>query len=887
MSKKTTKTKSAPAPAEGSKTLVIAEKPSVAADLAKVLKVPKSGEVFENDRWVITSAVGHLVELREPHEINPEWKGWTLKSLPILPRELSGTLSKDILRVREERGSNERYQLLKKQLHRKDIAEVVNACDAGREGELIFHMICTLAGSRLPERRLWLTSMTADAIRSSFEHLLGPEEKAGLRASSICRSQSDWLVGLNLTRCATKMLGGSKISKESVHPVGRVQTPTLMLVVRREFEIRNFVPRSYWRVEADFGVTAGDYRGNAQVPGVTERKEADRFYDEAQARAVADEARRIGTGTIVDERKPKKDSAPRLFDLTTLQREANRRFGLSAKTTLGVAQALYERHKALTYPRTDSSHLPEDYVPTAKAVLQSLADGHVSAPFAREALGKGWVDKAGKRVFDNAKVSDHFAIVPTGTIPPGLDDLERKVYDLVVRRFVAVFFPMAEFEETVRTTTVGPHAFRTTGKVLVVAGWRAVWGQEAEAEEDKDKEGAATLPAVGAADGEPPKAKVLGIDVRADQTKPPARLNEASLLGAMENAGKLVDDEALADAMKDRGLGTPATRAATIEGLLRQKYIERSGRELVPTAKAFKLEKFLNANELLLLADPQLTGEWEHKLHEMERGKLTDAAFMRLIHEQVQSMVGKVKERIDNPIAAEPVVPEVLSPGGTPMLADDRKYVSTETVTQGKKTVPAVLVYLELGGRPVTPAELRELLEKRRIGPFHDFRSLKSGRNYSGYIKLEDKDGQLRSALDLPPRDGDPDGAPFDPSWPVLGNCPVSGLPVQQTPAAGYRVCPAKAKEAGAKKTFSLNSQMLQCAISPDDVRALLNQGRTAEKRFVSNRTKRPFNAFLVADKDKGWWFAFPPRAPKGAKRGKGAPADDAGGKPSEDSAPF
>ena len=272
MSKKTTKTKSTPASAEGSKTLVIAEKPSVANDLAKVLKVPKSGEVFENDRWVITSAVGHLVELREPHEINPDWKGWTLKSLPILPRELSGTLSKDILRVREERGSSERYQLLKKQLNRKDISDVVNACDAGREGELIFHMICTLAGSKLPERRLWLTSMTADAIRSSFEHLLGPEEKAGLRASSICRSQSDWLVGLNLTRCATKMLGGSKISKESVHPVGRVQTPTLMLVVRREFEIRNFVPKSFWKVEADFGVTAGDYRGAAQVPGVTERK---------------------------------------------------------------------------------------------------------------------------------------------------------------------------------------------------------------------------------------------------------------------------------------------------------------------------------------------------------------------------------------------------------------------------------------------------------------------------------------------------------------------------------------------------------------------------------------------------------------------------------------
>ena len=871
MSKKSPARKTAPAADGPGKTLVIAEKPSVAADLAKVLKVPKKGEVFEDDRWVITSAVGHLVELKEPHEINPEWKGWTLKSLPILPPEFDGQLRKGILRCREERGSSERFHLLKKQLQREDVAAVVNACDAGREGELIFHMITTLAGSKLPERRLWLTSMTPSAIRESFDRLLEPSEKAGLRASSICRSQSDWMVGLNMTRCATKMLGGSKISKESVHPVGRVQTPTLMLIVRREHEIRNFVPRAFWRVEAELRVAAGVYRGAAQVPGVEERKEAERFYDEAQAQAVAAAARALGSGTVSDERKPKKESAPRLFDLTTLQREANRRFGFAAKTTLGAAQALYERHKALTYPRTDSSHLPEDYVATAKEVLASLGSGHAAGAFAREALGQGWVDRAGKRVFDNAKVSDHFAIVPTGTIPDGLSDVEARIYDLVVRRFVAVFFPMAEFEETVRTTQVGPHAFRTTGKVLVVAGWRAVWGQEADAEEDRDKEGSANLPALGPADGTPAKAKVDSVDVRQDATKPPARYNEASLLGAMENAGKLVDDEALAEAMKERGLGTPATRAATIEGLLRQTYIERQGKELVPTAKAFKLEKFLSANELLLLADPQLTGEWEHKLREMERGKLSAEAFMREIHATAAQMTGRVKENLDKPLIAEEI--EVLSPAGTKMLRDDRAYRSAETVVQGKKTVAHVLVYRELGGRALAETELGELIKKRRIGPFHDFKSLKSGRNYSGYIKLEEVNGQLKAALDLPPRDGDPDGEPFDPSWPVLGECPVSGLPVVQTPAAGYRVCPAKTREAGAKKTFSLNGVMLQCPISPDDIRDLLGpKGRTAEKRFISNRTKRPFNAWLVPDKSRGWWFAFPPRK---AKPGKGKPKAD------------
>jgi len=871
---KTSRKKAAPDTEGAVKTLVIAEKPSVAADIARVLKVPKSGDAYEDDRWVISSAVGHLVELREPHELNPAWKGWTLSALPILPPEFDGSLRKDVLRCREERGSSERFQQLKKLLARKDIAKVVNACDAGREGELIFHMICTLAGSRLPEQRLWLTSMTPTAIRDAFEHLLEPSEKAGLRASSICRSQSDWMIGLNMTRCATKMLGGSKISKESVHPVGRVQTPTLMLVVRREMEIRAFKPVAFWKVEGSFGLSAGEYLGAAQVPGVAERKEAERFYDEAQARTLADEASRIGSGTVTDERKPKRESAPRLLDLTTLQREANRRFGFSARTTLATAQSLYERHKALTYPRTDSSHLPEDYVATAKEVLGSLADGHAAGPFAREALAKGMVDRAGKRVFDNAKVSDHFAIVPTGTIPQGLDEVERRIYDLVVRRFVAVFFPLAEFEETVRTTQVGPHAFRTTGKVLVVAGWRAVWGQEAEAEEERDKEGTANLPALTAPDGDPARAKVIGIDVREDATKPPSRHNEASLLGAMENAGKLVDDEALADAMKERGLGTPATRAATIEGLLRQKYIERQGKELVPTAKAFKLEKFLSANELLLLADPQLTGEWEHKLREMERGRLSAADFMRQIHATAHDMTERVKVNIGRPLETEDT--DVMSLDGTLMTSDERAYRSRETVEQGKKVVSKVLVYRELGGRPLTTKELGELLEKRRIGPFHDFRSLKSGRNYSGYIKLEEVKGQFKASLDLPPRDGDLDGEAFDAEWPVLGNCPLTGLPVQQTPAAGYRVCPAKAREAGAKKTFSLNGVMLQSPITPDDIRDLLGpKGRTAEKRFISNRTKRPFSAWLVPDKDKGWWFAFPPRKPKGNAKGKGKPKAD------------
>jgi DNA topoisomerase-3 len=895
MAKKAAQSKGTPS-STGNKTLVIAEKPSVAGDLAKVLKVPKSGDFFENDEWIISSSIGHVVRLKDPQDLDEKLKRWTLKDLPILPAAFDGTADPDILKtVISERNNGDRFKLLKKLLSRPDVSSVVNACDAGREGELILHYIYQLAKCHLPVKRLWLTSMTTDAIKYGFDHLLPESAKAGLLGSAIGRSQADWLVGMNGSRFATIRIGGAK---RDVFSVGRVQTPTLMLIVKRELEIRDFKPKTFWKIEADFGITAGTYRGAAQVPGVQDRKEAERFYDQAQALKVVEEAKSIGRGTVTDERKPKKDSAPRLFDLTSLQREANKRFGFSAKTTLGVAQALYEKYKALTYPRTDAQYLPEDYVATAKNVLQSLHGGHPAGGFAHEALQKGWVDAAGKRVFDNRKVSDHFAIVPTGTPPHGLTEVEQKIYDLVVRRFIAVFFPFAEFEETVRLTTVGPHQFRTTGKVLVVAGWRAVWGQEVEAEEDKDKEGSANLPALKTEDGQPPQALVKEVSVKEDTTKPPARYNEASLLGAMENAGKYVDDEALADAMKERGLGTPATRAATIEELLAKDYIERQGKELVPQAKAFQLHQFLHAKGMAFLTEPQLTGEWEYKLKQVESGKLSSQDFIKEIKVQVQSMVAIGAQELP----ATPLSPEVLSPtDGKPLLDDGEKYYSQDG--QGESGRPKLVIYRAMNGHTISAAEVAELIEKRRIGPFSDFKSMKSGKNFTGYIDLVDPDtiksrqaeatpapavdassdaapakparktkpkapsGKLKAVLYFPPRegaDGNPDA--FDADWPVLGSCPVSGLPVQQTPTAGYRVCPLKAQAAGAKKTFSLNTEMLKCPITPEDVRMLLNEGKTGLKKFVSNRTKRAFEAFLVADKDKGWWFTFPPRKPKAAK---------------------
>jgi DNA topoisomerase-3 len=890
MPKKSTKTASVEPAIAGSKTLVIAEKPSVATDLAKVLKVPKRDDFFENDEWVISSAVGHLVKLKDPQDLDEKYKRWSLKDLPILPEKYDGSVSSDILKIiTGDRQDGSRYKLLKKLIQRPDVGAIVNACDAGREGELILHQIYVLAGRELPIKRLWLTSMTAEAIKDSFAHLLTAEAKAGLLDSAVGRAQADWLVGMNASRFSTIRIGGGR--RNESYSIGRVQTPTLMLIVQRELEIRAFQPKTFWKIEATFQVKAGTYKGVAQVPGITDRKEAERFFDEAQAKKLAEESQSIGVGTVTDERKPKKESAPRLFDLTSLQREANRRFGLSAKSTLGAAQALYEKFKAVTYPRTDSQYLPEDYVSNAQNVLSSLSDGHSAGTHAREVLSQGWVKSAGKRVFDNKKVSDHFAIVPTGTIPGEMSEVERKIFDLIVRRFIGVFFPMAEYEETVRTTAVGQHTFRTTGKVLVVAGWRAVWGQEADAEEEK--EGSTNLPALQSADGTPPQAKLEAVETKQDATKPPARYNEASLLGAMENAGKLVEDEALAEAMKERGLGTPATRAQTIEGLLNNQYIERQGKELVPLAKAFQLHQFIHAKGLAFISEPQLTGEWEYQLKQIEHGDLSVKKFIQDIKDQVRIMVEKGSAEVPPTV----VQPEILSPTDhKPLLTNGESYFSQDRSADGKK--PMLIVYAGINGHTVTPAELAELIAKRRIGPFHDFKSMKSGKNFTGFIDLVDEDsivswkdkpattsdegeakpkrktkpkppsGRLKAILHLPPRegvDGNPDA--FDADWPVLGLCPISGLPVQQTPSAGYRVCPQKALAAGAKKTFSLNAEMLKASITPEDVKSLLNQGKTPLKKFISRRTNRGFEAFLVADKSKGWWFEFPPRKPKAGKK--------------------
>ncbi len=607
-----------------SKTLVIAEKPSVAQDIVKALtpsagKFEKHDDHFENDTYVVTSAVGHLVEIQAPEEFDVKRGKWSFAHLPVIPPYF------DLKPVEKTKS---RLAAVVKQAKRKDVSAIINACDAGREGELIFRLIEQYAGGKKsldkPVKRLWLQSMTPQAIRDGFGSLRTAAQMQGLADAARSRSEADWLVGINGTRAFTAF--NSRDGGFFLTTVGRVQTPTLSVVVEREELIRKFISRDYWEIHAQFGAAAGTYAGKWFNPqhkkdaDDAEKKE-DRVWTLAEAKAIADAVRKQ-TATVTEESKPSSKGSPGLFDLTSLQREANGRFGFSAKTTLSLAQSLYERHKALTYPRTDSRHLPEDYLPTVKDTMQMLAKssmGHL-APFAKTAIAQGYI-KPTKKVFDNTKVSDHFAIIPTLEAPSGLSDAEQKLYDFVVRRFIAVFYPAAQFMDTTRISQVAAagktHHFKTTGRVLIDPGWQAIYGKEVD--EEEDKESGKIL--VKLAAGEQPR--VEDAEPKGLKTRPPARYSEATLLGAMEGAGKTVEDDELREAMQEKGLGTPATRSSIIEGLLNEKYMLREGRELIPTAKAFQLMTLLRGLGVEELSRADLTGDWEFKLSQMEKGKLS------------------------------------------------------------------------------------------------------------------------------------------------------------------------------------------------------------------------------------------------------------------------
>ncbi len=859
------------------KTLVIAEKPSVAQDIVRAItpsagKFEKHDEYFESDEWLITSAVGHLVEIQAPEEFDVKRGKWSFANLPVIPPYFD---------LKPMDKTKTRLNAIVKLTKRKDVSALVNACDAGREGELIFRLIQQYAKSKHPVKRLWLQSMTPAAIREGFETLRSEKQMQGLADAARSRSEADWMVGINGTRAMTAF--NSRDGGFFLTTVGRVQTPTLSVVVEREEKIRKFISRDYWEIHATFLAEAGEYpskwfdpkwkkaAANADNAEPDAELKADRVWSEKEARAIA-EAVRGKSATVTEESKPTTQAAGQLFDLTSLQREANGKFGFSAKTTLSIAQSLYERHKALTYPRTDSRALPEDYLPVVKKTFEMLADSGMKhlAPHALVAINGNYI-KPNKRIFDNAKVSDHFAIIPTLQAPSGLSEAEQKLYDLVVRRFMAVFYPSAEYMVTTRISQAVGHSFMTQGKVLVKPGWLAIYGKEAE-DENTDEKDAKTL--VPVKPGEMVRAEVC--EAKGLKTRPPARYSEATLLGAMEGAGKTIDDDELREAMQEKGLGTPATRAATIEGLIAEKYMLREGRELIPTAKAFQLMTLLRGLDVQELSKAELTGEWEFKLAQMEHGKLSRETFMAEIAAMTERMVLKAKGYDKDTIPGDYATLTAPCPNCGGVIKENyRRYTCV-----GKKgddgcgfsfgKTPA--------GRTFEVAEVEQFLRDKKIGPLDGFRS-KAGWPFTAemVIKFDEETKNYKLEFDFGDDKNAETGEIVDfGEQQSLGPCPRCASRVLEL---GKNYVCEKSVPTLAQPTptcnFKTGQVILQQPIEREQMHKLLETGKTELlDKFVSMRTRRPFKAMLAWDKEAdkvNFEFApskFPPRKPAAAKTG-------------------
>ena len=837
-----------------SKTLIIAEKPSVATDLSKSLaKAPNVGKFekkgkgreyyFENDTHVITSAVGHLVELKMPTGPNGKNLPWKFDVLPAVPKkfelqpiEQSETRLKQVLRL----------------ARRKDISAIVNACDAGREGELIFNYILELGKVNKPVQRLWMQSMTNNAILEAWGKMRSADDMKHLGDAAKCRSESDWLVGLNSTRaltCFRSRHGGFNITS-----AGRVQTPTLAILAKREKEIRAFEPTPYAEVHADFGVSAGNYEGRwidttwVKDPANPHSK-AERIWDKSTAEQIAE--RCTGkVGTVTETKKPTKQAPAQLYDLTTLQREASSRFGFSARNTLRIAQALYERHKMLTYPRTDSRYLPEDYVGEVKSAIGAVAKDHAPlAPYAKHILDKDLLVPT-KRVFNNSKISDHFAIIPTGRFVKLSAD-EAKLFDLVCKRFLSIFYPHAVFENTRRLTAIDhgseTDTFLTTGKVLVEPGFLEVYGRQVGVAAGKDE-----LCPVN--EGE--EAHVDHIEVKEDETRPPARFNEATLLSAMEGAGKTIDDDELREAMAERGLGTPATRASIIEALLRQKYILRDGRDIHVTANGLRLIETLLGFGVDTLTSASMTGEWEYKLHQMEDGKLSRDEFMQEIINFTEDIVEKAKKRA-----------EYLKNKSFPDIKAPCPKCQVPTLKQTDATYECHEVECDfrmgkhIASRLLEEKEANELFSKGMVGPLEGFKS-RFNKPFEAALVLDKK---FKVTFDF---GNDDEEIELDDTM-IIGKFTQDDkeFTVYETEKF-YRVPEFKTKKE--ENGIKISKILLQQPITAEDA-LLMFQGKKSSlmSDFISNRTKRKFKAHLLYDfKASRPTFEFPPReAKKTAKK--------------------
>jgi DNA topoisomerase III len=806
------------------KALVIAEKPSVALDIARALgKFEKQRDYFENEHYVISSAIGHLVELCLPGELDKQRSKWSFQNLPIIPDEFQ---------LKPIEKTESRFKLLKRLMKRDDIDLIINACDAGREGELIFRYLVRLAGTKKRLKRLWLQSMTQQAIKSAFDRLRTDAEMIPLAEAAVCRSESDWLVGINATRAMTAF--NSKVGGFQLTPVGRVQTPTLAILVEREERIRSFEPRTFWELFADFDVQKGTYRGRwfdeKFAKDQDEERKPERIWERTKAEALS--AKVLGKpGEISEEKKSTTQAPPLLYDLTSLQREANSRYGFHARRTLQIAQQLYERYKVITYPRTDSRYLPEDYLGTARQVLSSLGDPTLQ-PHAQKVFRNGWL-KPNKRIFNNAKITDHNAIIPTGQTPRNLDEAQQRIFDMVARRFVAVFYPAAQFEVTTRITRVAGEAFKTEGRIIKDPGWLAVYGREAAGEEQ-------SASIVDLIPGE--SALTRNAEIMESQPKPPPRVTEATLLSSMESAGKLVEDEELREAMAAKGLGTPATRAAIIEGLIQDGYVAREAKDLIATPKGTSLITLLRGIGVDLLSSPELTGEWEYQLKLMEHGQLDRPAFMARIKGLTREIVHKAKSFESDLVEGKYLTIDVRCPKcGAPQLKEDYRTYRCQNCE--------FRLFKNIASRQLSPDEVRLLVNDRKVGPLEGFRS-KTGKPFSATLILNE-DHKPEFAFE---NDGNNERVEVSPGKHIaVGKCQVCSDGQVYDTGTAY-ICENVAK---GRCSFKMSKNILQREISHEQMRKMLVEGKSdVLKRFISKKG-RPFDAALKLQNGKiGWEFA-------------------------------
>jgi DNA topoisomerase-3 len=870
------------------KSLVITEKPSVARDIVAVLGgFAEHDGYWESDEFVVTFSVGHIVELLSPEDVDPLYKRWTLDTLPILPGEF---------KLKQKSGQSERIRTIKKLLARDDVDVVVNACDAGREGELIFREILEFLECHKPTKRLWLQSMTADSIRAGFNALVDGSQYDGLGAAASCRSKSDWLIGMNATRALTRRLKGRK--EKTAWSAGRVQTPTLAIVVDRELEILAHVPKPYWQLHARFAAADHEYVGTwfdagFSAPEGEEREQRDdRIFDNTRANALVDQTNGKAA-TASETRKPSRETAPPLFDLTSLQREGNRRFGWSARRTLNAAQRCYEAHKLLTYPRTDSRCLPEDYRANVDGVLQSFSE---AGPFQSEAAhlrerGLENVD----RTFDNAKVSDHFAIIPTGKVPDeSLSGDDQRLFDLVARRFLANFYEAAVWNRVERVTEVAGEKFRSRSRTLDEPGWRAVLGQ-AEQEEQ------ALPPLVpGETEADSVGVRALGVDLASERTKPPARITEARLLSLMESAGQDIEDEDIARAISEKGIGTPATRADVIENLIAKSYLVRAGKSLRPTVKGIRLVDVLRRIHIDRLASPSLTGELEYDLRQVEHGAMRAEQFMDEIVEYTREItdIAKTFQYEDLYPDEEPLGSCPLC--GRPVFERSWFYRCVEPPGVTPEDDCRFRIWKDKSGRYMDRQTARILLEKGETEEIEGF-AARDGRTYSARLTLEDGEVVLH-----PVAGSASERVSESPEYEVneepLGPCPMGcGSQVIETPThfqcqagiAKQAENEAKAREFEAlhmqdgkrRKRYKVPDEDKPCGlllprtvckreITRDEALQFIGPNKKTELLTdFTSRFGRPFSAMLFVKENGRHGFEFAPRQPR-AKAGAEADGD-------------